>query len=67
MLDARQVKAMALAMRELDRRGDLERYLQAPKDMPGQVRREEGAILGMHDQPGFRAAAAQAMSGCGSP
>ena len=58
VLDARQVKAVAVALRELDRRGELERYLQAPNDMPIQVRCEEGAILGMHDQEGFRAAAA---------
>ena len=58
VLDARQVKAVAEALRELDRRGELERYLQAPNDMPVQVRHEEGAILGMHDPEGFRAAAA---------
>ena len=57
-LDARQVKAVAITMRELDRQGELDRYLQAPNGMPVQVRREEGAILGMHDQPGFRAVAA---------
>ena len=57
-LDARRVKAMAEAMRELDRRGELESYLQAPNDMPPHVRHEEGAILGMHDPEGFRAAAA---------
>ena len=64
VLDARQVKAVALALRELDRRGELERYLQAPNDMPDQVRHqvrhEEGAILGMHDPEGFRAAASNA-------
>ena len=58
VLDARQVKAIALTMRELDRCGQLWRYLQAPNAMPPQVCREEGVILGMHDQPGFRAAAA---------
>ena len=64
VLDARQVKAVAMALRELDRRGELERYLQAPNDMPDQVRHqvrhEEGAILGMHDREGFRAAASNA-------
>ena len=60
VLDARQVKAVAMALRELDRRGELERYLQAPNDMPDQVRHEEGAILGMHDQEGFKAAASNA-------
>ena len=49
-----------MALRVLDRRGELECYLQAPNDMPDQVRHEEGAILGMHDQPGFRAAASNA-------
>ena len=58
VLDARQVKAVAVAMRELDRRGELERYLRAPNDMPVQVRNEEGAILGMHDREGFQALAA---------
>ena len=58
VLDARQVKAVAEALRELDRQGELERYLQAPNDMPPQVLHEEGAILGMHDPEGFRAAAA---------
>ena len=58
VLDARQVKATALTMRELDRCGQLWQYLQAPNAMPPQVCREEGVILGMHDQPGFRAAAA---------
>ena len=58
-LDARRVKAMTEALRELDRRGELQPYLQAPNDMPVQVRREEGAILGMHDQPGFSAVASE--------
>ena len=57
VLDARQVKAVVVALRELDRRGELESYLQAPNDMPPHVRHEEGAILGMHDQEGFRAVA----------
>ena len=63
VLDARQVKVVALTIRELDRRGELESYLRAPNDMPPYVRHEEGAILGMHDREGFRAAAAQAISG----
>ena len=58
VLDARQVKAVAEALRELDRRGELQSYLQAPNGMPPYVRYEEGAILGMHDPEGFRAAAA---------
>lgn len=62
VLDARQVKAVAITIRELDKLGKLKGYLSAPNDMPERVRREEGLILGMHDQPGFRAAAAQAMS-----
>jgi precorrin-8X/cobalt-precorrin-8 methylmutase len=57
VLDARQVKAVAEALQELDRLGELERHLRAPCDMPPCVRREEGAILGMQDQEGFRAAA----------
>ena len=57
VLDARQVKAVAEALRELDLEGQLAGYLQAPSNMPVQVRHEEGAILGMHDQAGFQAAA----------
>lgn len=57
VLDARQVKAVAEALRGLDRRGELEQYLQEPDRMPVQVRHEEGAILGMHDPEGFRAVA----------
>lgn len=56
-LNARRVKAMAEALRELDRLGELESYLQAPNDLPPHVRHEEGAILGMHDPQGFRALA----------
>ena len=62
VLDARQVKAVAEALRRLDRRGELEQYLRAPKNVPDHVRHqvlyEEGAILGMDDPEGFRAAAA---------
>ena len=57
-LDARRTKAMAEALRELDRRGELESYLQAPNHMPPYVRQEEGAILGMDDPERFRASAA---------
>ena len=56
VLDARQVKAVAMALRELDRTGNLRHYLRAPLNMPDRVRREEGAILGMHDQKGFKRA-----------
>ena len=57
VLDARQVKAVAEALRELDRREELEQYLRAPDDMPDRVRQEEGAMLGMDNQRDFRAAA----------
>ena len=59
VLDARQVKAVAVTLRELDHSGQLDQYLLSPNDMPLRVRREEGAILGMHDPEGFRAAAAR--------
>ena len=42
VLDARQVKAVAVALRELDRLGDLKRYLRAPHGMPARVTRERG-------------------------
>ena len=54
--DERQVRAVAAALQELDRTGELRQYLRAPLDMPARVRREEGAILGMHDPEGFEAA-----------
>ena len=54
--DERQVRAVAAALQELDRTGELRQYLRAPLDMPARVRREEGAILGMHDPKGFEAA-----------
>lgn len=56
--DERQVRAVASALRELDMTGELRQYLRAPCDMdiPDRVRREEGAILGMHDRDGFEAA-----------
>ncbi len=57
VLDARQVKAVAVALRELDRLGQLRRYLHAPGLMPARVIDEEGAILGMQDPVGFQAAA----------
>ena len=59
VLDARQVAAVALTLRELDRTGLLQQYLQAPQSMPAQVIAEEGAILGMHDPAEFRTVAAQ--------
>ena len=61
-LDARQVRAVALTLREMDRSGQLEQYLRAPATMPSHVRLEEGAILGMHDPEGFRVAAQKALS-----
>ena len=57
VLDARQVKAVAEVLRELDQRGELQRYLRAPVDMPDRVIQEEGAILGMDNQAGFQAVA----------
>ena len=57
VLDARQVRAVAEALRELDRTALLQQYLQAPDGMPDRVIAEEGLILGMHDPAGFRAAA----------
>ena len=57
VLDARQVRAVVETLRGLDNLGQLDQYLLAPKDMPPRVRREEGAILGMHDPQRFRAAA----------
>ena len=55
--DAGQVEAVAVTLRELDRAEQLGEYLRAPNDMPARVRREEGAILGMHAQAAFRAVA----------
>ena len=60
--DARQVAAVALAFRELDRTGLLQEYLQAPKHMPARVIAEEGLIFGMQDPAQFRAAAAKVTS-----
>ena len=54
--DERQVRGVAATLRELDRTGELGQYLRAPLNMPARVRREEGAILGMHDPNGFEAA-----------
>ena len=64
VLDARQVAAVALSLRDLSRSGRLDGYLGAPNGMPDRVRREEGAILGMHDQEGFRAVAREATLDC---
>ena len=57
VLDARQVKAVAEALQELDSSGELEQHLRAPSEMPARVISEEGLILGMQDLEGFRAAA----------
>ncbi len=57
VLDARQVRAVAEALQELDSIGELERHLGAPSRMPACVISEEGLILGMQDPEGFRAAA----------
>ena len=57
VLDARQVKAVAEALQELDSSGELEQHLRAPSAMPASVISEEGLILGMQDQEGFQAAA----------
>ena len=54
--DERQVRAVAAALQELDRTGELSQHLHAPLNMPARVRREEGSILGMHDPEGFEAA-----------
>ncbi len=65
VLDARQVAAVALTLRELDRSEQLRQYLDAPNGMPARVCREEGAILGMHAQAGFKAVAAKVTPSCG--
>ena len=57
VLDARQVKAVAEALRELDRMGQLAGYLNAPATLPPYVRSEEGLFLGVHNQAGFQAVA----------
>ena len=57
VLDARQVKAVAEALQELDSSGELEQHLRAPSEMPARVISEEGLFLGMQDLEGFRAAA----------
>ena len=49
VLDARQVKAVAEALRELDKTEQLSGHLRAPSRMPARVRREEGLILGMQN------------------
>ena len=55
--DARQVRAVAAALRRLDAEEALARHLSAPREMPAVVRAEEASILGMHDPAGFQAAA----------
>ena len=62
--DAGQVSAVATTLGELDRVGELEGFLRAPDDMPEAVRREEGAIFGMHDLEGFRTAAQRVTPCC---
>ena len=62
--DEGQVEAVAVTLRELDRSGDLQEYLQAPNAMPARVIAEEGLILGMQDPVGFRAVAAQVTPSC---
>ena len=62
--DERQVRAVAAALQQLDMTGELEQYLRAPLNMPARVRREEGAILGMHDPEGFEAARLRAKPCC---
>ena len=64
VLDARQVKAVALALQELDRLGELKRYLRAPNEMPAHVISEEGLILGVQDREGFWAVAARVTPSC---
>ena len=63
--DAGQVEAVAVTLRELDRAEQLGQYLRAPDEMPARVRREEGAILGMHAQAAFRAVARGVIPSCG--
>ena len=64
VLDARQVAATALTLRELDGTALLQQYLQAPNDMPARVITEEGLILGMQDPVTFRAVAARVTPAC---
>ena len=64
VLDARQVAAVALTLRELDQQRQLGQYLQAPNAMPARVIAEEGLIFGMHAPAGFRAVAAQVTPAC---
>ena len=60
--DQRQVRAVAVALEDLDRSGELRQYLRVPATMPNRVIREEGLFLGLHDPVGFHAAAVR---GCG--
>lgn len=62
--DEGQVEIAAVVLRALDREGQLAHYLRAPNNMPAQVRLEEGAILGMHDQAGLQASATQLTPSC---
>ena len=55
--DAGQVDAVAAALQELDKLGELKRHLRAPSRMPSAVCSEEALILGMQDPKGFQRAA----------
>ena len=58
--DARQVDAVAAALQQLDKLGELKQHLRAPSHMPAAVCKEEGLILGMQDPAGFQRAARMA-------
>lgn len=58
--DARQVDAVAVALQQLDKLGELKQHLRAPSQMPAAVCKEEGLILGMQDPAGFQRAARMA-------
>ena len=60
--DARQVRAVAAALKRLDETGALARHLAAPLDLPPAVREEEATIFGMQDPDGFQAAAGREAS-----
>ena len=49
VVDARQVKAVAMRLQELDTAGHLKCRLRAPKSMPESVRNEEGLFLEIRD------------------
>ena len=62
--DAGQVDAVAAALQQLDKLGELKQHLCAPSEMRDDVRKavleEEGLILGMQDATGFQKAAREA-------